>query len=302
MAPTLTAVRHAQGYHNLSIANHQLHDPKLTPVGEEQCRILSETFPDMKNVDLVVASPIKRTIYTALMTFEEVLRTKNLKVICLPELQETSDLPCDTGSSPEELAKEFEGMPVDLELVKPGWNVKRLKWAPTATAIQKRARDARVWLMARPEKNVVLVSHGLYKYPLQRPGWKGDMRLKHGTDTHQVDSSITLPKTGRVAIASRAQDGPTPSTAATTSVDSNPTKRTCSKPQSPSTVASGTRSRSITTRLHSSSACLPPSGRSRRKNVRRRAARRAMSWRSRRRYKIIRDGIACPAMAVETGY
>lgn len=115
----------------------------------------------MKTVDLVVASPMKRTVYTALIAFEEVLRTKNLKVICLPELQETSDLPCDTGSTPEELAKEFGGKPVDLELVKAGWNCKRSKWAPTATAIQKRARDARVWLMARAEKSIVLVSHGL---------------------------------------------------------------------------------------------------------------------------------------------
>jgi broad specificity phosphatase PhoE len=161
MAPGVTCVRHAQGYHNLSIANHQMHDPLLTPYGEEQCRNLRKTFPYTDSIDLVVASPIKRTIYTALISFEPVLKNKELKVIALPELQETSDLPCDTGSTPEELAKEFEGKPVDLSLVNPGWNNKRMKWAPTATAIEKRARDARQWLMARPEKNIVVVSHGL---------------------------------------------------------------------------------------------------------------------------------------------
>ena len=161
MTPTLHCVRHAQGYHNLSVANHNMHDPLLTSYGEEQCRALQKNFPDMRSVDLVVASPLKRTINTALIAFEPVLMEKGLKVIALPELQETSDLPCDTGSSLEEITRDYEGKPVDLSLVKPGWDSKRMKWAPTATAIEKRARDARMWLMQRPEKEIVLVSHGL---------------------------------------------------------------------------------------------------------------------------------------------
>ena len=109
----------------------------------------------------MVASPIKRTLYTALIAFGPVLKEKKLKVIALPELQETSDLPCDTGSSPEELGKLFEGENVDLDLVKPGWNSKRMKWAANAPAIERRAREARQWLLARPEKEIVVVSHGL---------------------------------------------------------------------------------------------------------------------------------------------
>lgn len=165
MAPNVHCVRHAQGFHNLSIANHAMHDPLLTSYGEEQCRTLRKQFPNMKNVDLIVASPLKRTIYTALIAFEPVLKEKNLKIICLPELQETSDLPCDTGLSVEELAKEFDGKPVDFGLVLPGWNNKRMKWAPSAPAIEKRAREARQWLMARPEKEIVVVSHGTSRTP-----------------------------------------------------------------------------------------------------------------------------------------
>ena len=160
MAPIIHCVRHAQGFHNVSVANHQMHDPLLTQLGEAQCKRLQKNFAAMKNVDLVVASPLKRTIYTALIGFEPAIREKGLKVIAMPELQETSDLPCDTGSTPEEIAKEFAGKPVDLDLVKQGWNNKKMKWAPTATAIEKRARDARTWLMARPEKEIVVVTHG----------------------------------------------------------------------------------------------------------------------------------------------
>lgn len=160
MAPTIHCVRHAQGYHNLSIANHSMHDPLLTPYGEQQCRDLQKNFPYHDRVDCVVASPLKRTIYTALLGFPTDIETKDLKVIALPELQETSDLPCDTGSSPAEISKEFQGKPVDIGLVHDGWDSKEGKWAPETSAIEKRAREARRWLMARSEQNIVVVTHG----------------------------------------------------------------------------------------------------------------------------------------------
>jgi broad specificity phosphatase PhoE len=137
-----------------------MRDPLLTPYGEEQCRDLAKKFPYHGNVEAVVASPIKRTIYTALLGFGDDLASKNLKVIGLPELQETSDLPCDTGSDPDVIQKEFAGKPVDLSLVQPDWNSKKGKWAPTAKAIEARAREARLWLMNRPEKEIVVVTHG----------------------------------------------------------------------------------------------------------------------------------------------
>lgn len=117
----------------------------------------------------MVASPLKRTINTALLSFEHDIRTKGLKVIGLPELQETSDLPCDTGSSPEELRKEFHGKPVDLHLVKHGWDSKKGKFAPSTDAIKARARDARKWLMSRPEKNIVVVTHGMHPCSYSTP-------------------------------------------------------------------------------------------------------------------------------------
>lgn len=42
-------------------------------------------------------------------------------------MQETSDVPCDTGSDPDVLYKELveeKGLPVDLELLDESWNVK----------------------------------------------------------------------------------------------------------------------------------------------------------------------------------
>ncbi|KAI9835870.1 MAG: hypothetical protein M1819_001768 [Sarea resinae] len=136
-----------------------MHDPSLTPFGEEQCRQLRDRFPYHHNVDLLVCSPIRRTIYTTLLGFEPELK-RGIKVIALPEAQETSDLPCDTGSDRSVLAAEMKDKPVDLSLVQEGWNSKQGKWAPDSETVRARAKAARNWLKARPEKEIVLVTHG----------------------------------------------------------------------------------------------------------------------------------------------
>lgn len=153
-------VRHAQGYHNISQENINLRDPDLTAYGIQQCKTLEQEFPHADDIDLIVASPMRRTLYTALQSFEKVIKEKKLTIIALPELQETSTLPCDTGSSPAKLAEEFKDQPVDLSLLEDGWYSKKGKWASTTSKITARAHTARLWLRNRPEKNIAVVTHG----------------------------------------------------------------------------------------------------------------------------------------------
>lgn len=58
------------------------------------------------------------------------------------------------------LVKEMADTPVDLSLLEKGWEIKKGRWASTGEAIEKRAREARQWLRARPEKEIALVGHG----------------------------------------------------------------------------------------------------------------------------------------------
>ena len=160
MTPKIHLIRHAQGFHNLCQTNSNIHDPLLTRRGKEQCTELQVNFPYHAGVDLLVSSPIRRTLYTSLMSFEHDIETKGLTIIAFPEVQETSDLPCDTGSSPEELAKEFAGKPIDFSLVTHDWNIKTGRWSPAKEAIAQRALEAREWLMRRPESEIVVVTHG----------------------------------------------------------------------------------------------------------------------------------------------
>ena len=53
---------------------------------------------------------------------------------------------------------EFAGL--DLSALTPDWNAKQGFYAATETAIRARARWVRNWLRARPERAVVVVSHG----------------------------------------------------------------------------------------------------------------------------------------------
>lgn len=101
-------------------------------------------------------------MHTALLVFEELLRFKpDLRIIALPELQETSDLPCDVGTEVEELEKEFEGKPVDLSCVPADWTDKVTGiFTPQSDHIAARCRKARHFLASLEAKHVAVVAHG----------------------------------------------------------------------------------------------------------------------------------------------
>ncbi|KAF5703469.1 histidine phosphatase clade-1 [Fusarium globosum] len=159
MPPIIHCVRHGQGVHNLSYANHDLPDPELTPLGEEQARALTSR-PELANTELIVSSPLRRTIQTALLAFPSKLKA-GMQVLAWAEVQEASDLICDTGSRLPDIKARFDGLPVDFSLVEPDWYHKG-KWAPTAACLLERAQLARQWLSERPEAEIVVISHGCF--------------------------------------------------------------------------------------------------------------------------------------------
>ncbi|KAI9787844.1 MAG: hypothetical protein M1816_007411 [Peltula sp. TS41687] len=135
-------------------------DPVLTKKGERQSQELAKAFPYHDAVDMLVSSPLRRALQTTLMGFQPDVQ-RGLKVVALPDAQETSDLPCDTGSDVMALEKEFgKDGHVDFGLLSEGWQVKTGRNEPTPDAIEARAKAARQWLKSRPEKNIVLVTHG----------------------------------------------------------------------------------------------------------------------------------------------
>lgn len=56
---------------------------------------------------------------------------------------------------------------------------KKGKWAPSSNALLARARAARQWLKARPEKEIAVVSHGGFLHYLTND-WTGIGAAEHG--------------------------------------------------------------------------------------------------------------------------
>jgi broad specificity phosphatase PhoE len=81
-------------------------------------------------------------------------------IIALPELQENSSSPADTGSSRETLERieEFDG--IDFGRLAKHWNSKTGFWSPDPKSLKSRAAWTRKWLAERPEEEIVVVSHG----------------------------------------------------------------------------------------------------------------------------------------------
>ncbi|KAF5015115.1 hypothetical protein F66182_13660, partial [Fusarium sp. NRRL 66182] len=185
MAPRVHCVRHAQGEHNKGGDAYLIPDPRLTEAGIKECEALEACFPFQSSIDLIVASPLRRTIQTALYSFQPAIK-RGVRVIALAELQETSDVACDTGSDVTDLKREFgdyqlgpETPVVDFSLVPEDWNKKIGRWAPSSDALVSRARAARQWLRQRPEKEVVVVCHGGFLHYLTQD-WSGIKAEEHG--------------------------------------------------------------------------------------------------------------------------
>lgn len=111
-----------------------------------------------------MASPLRRALQTCQLCFQPVV-DKGFKILALPYAEEASDDPSDTGSEVEVLQKEFPNQ-VDFNHVKHGWFLHDGDFATTPVALKARAAKLRRFIRDRPEKEVVLVSHGFFNHYL----------------------------------------------------------------------------------------------------------------------------------------
>ncbi|PQE06583.1 phosphoglycerate mutase protein [Rutstroemia sp. NJR-2017a BVV2] len=161
MAPTIILIRHAQALH---IQNYQLHDPELTELGfgpqcDELAKHLQNDLPLAQEIELIVVSPMKRTLQTAHQSLGW-LMTRGVPVILRAEWQENSDSPCDTGSSIEDMEKDWPQF--DWSVVDPLFPAKSGLYEFSKAALIKRGITAKQWLKDRPEKVIAVVSHSAF--------------------------------------------------------------------------------------------------------------------------------------------
>lgn len=208
MVSKIIIVRHAESVHNVTKDFSQL-DPPLTNLGVEQASSISQKLPSAGNIAIIISSPLRRALQTTLAGFSTVLDKqyfdkssgqgidKGVTLSLNPDLQERSDLPCDTGSSALELAKAFPGLSFDG--LGEEWLKKTDRYAPDDDAVRERAERVRKSLFEIAEslenderKDMVVVTHGVFMkfltgdpdIDLPKAGWRVYTIEKQSTELY----------------------------------------------------------------------------------------------------------------------
>jgi broad specificity phosphatase PhoE len=167
MSPTLHLVRHAEGFHNCSWHGEAIRDPLLTEKGKSQCRELCENFAYHDDIDLLLASPMKRTIQTCQISFKPAV-DRGMKILLMPLAQESSDENMDTGSEVKDIKDMFGDLVDEDRIVHlfPYWNRNIGRFGVEPEVMMERANMLRRFIRDRPERNIVLVSHGTFAHAI----------------------------------------------------------------------------------------------------------------------------------------
>jgi len=178
-------IRHAEGFHNVGERESTMEpkvnillkenggekfwDSALTPLGEQQCARLKEqirgdsvwSYEQPLDLDLVVVSPLTRTLQTAVLSLGEP-GTPGAPPFLANELcrERVADYMCDGRRNKSELMKEFPG--VDFSLVENEEDVQFVNQKEDESLCEKRALKFLQWLCGRPEIHIAVVCHSIF--------------------------------------------------------------------------------------------------------------------------------------------
>lgn len=143
--------------------DYSIVDAPLTALGKKQAQRLPQLTQDLQSIaQVVLSSPLRRTLQTTALGYPDAVKRLggHAKVVCLPQLQECSANPCDTGSSRAELEAIPEFARFDLSHLTDDWTSKAGFYGTEPAALDARARWIRQYLRERPEEHIVVVAHG----------------------------------------------------------------------------------------------------------------------------------------------
>ena len=167
---TIHFLRHAQGEHNIAgeadpiggYFRDDLLDAVLSPFGVAQCLAFAESSILHKELDMVIVSPMRRTLQTAMQCFPEVV--DSIPFIAVEEVREQTGLhPCDCRLSIDELRTNFPKVCFDqIENVEdPLYHLYSTEREPDSH-VHARAHKFFEWLFQRKESNVMIVTHSAF--------------------------------------------------------------------------------------------------------------------------------------------
>ena len=152
---TVVLIRHGEGEHNVN-KDYTLKDPVLTEKGRAQATKMREAdIPGKLDTQLVVVSPLRRTLQTALYAFGE--SYPKVKFYCNPLLQEIGECASDIGSERLLLKEWFGEEPYSFDELEDDWYEKKDIYL--GKRVPERVSRFVSWLRQREERSIIVVSH-----------------------------------------------------------------------------------------------------------------------------------------------
>lgn len=162
-------VRHAEGYHNIAgredpreYLREDLVDAELSELGFQQCKDLHKEIKHrLKNVELLVVSPMNRTIQTAFHSFHHL--EGQIPWIAVEDIREVTGLhPCDRRLNISQHSQRYPF--VDFGLIESDEDqlFPRYTGREPIEDVEKRAHQFLDWLKSRPEKEIIVVTHSAF--------------------------------------------------------------------------------------------------------------------------------------------
>ena len=177
---TIHWIRHGESLSNISDSNSNIIDPGLTTNGLDQCEKLksyvNKNSQIFGSIDLIIVSPLTRTLETYHNVFGSNTNNSNIPVISvipvipvisLDMVREQMDKPCHKRKTISKLKLKKQFDQIDFSnLPHDDIMYEKVKGTETKSQVINRCNQFVQWLRARKEKNIIVVTHGNFLYPM----------------------------------------------------------------------------------------------------------------------------------------
>ena len=163
MKKLLYLIRHGLAIHNenfLKYGEKTFFDPKyvdthLTEEGVQQSLQLGETWQNIDDIELVLVSPLYRTLETA----KNIFKDKDIPIISLEELREhpIGKHTCNKRSSNDLLIRDFPN--IDFDDINGEDHLWTSDKGEDILSLEKRIDNIKTFIEKRNEKTICIVSH-----------------------------------------------------------------------------------------------------------------------------------------------
>jgi len=167
MSKKLFCIRHGTSEHNVryheigELAFNEKEDTILLAPGIEEARNLGKNWEEIDNIELVLVSPLSRTLETATQIFKTQIFDKKVPMIaldCLIEYPQHSEL-CNKRKAKKDIVAKYPHVNFDRIANELYWNSKKEE---SYDVLKERVEFAKNWIRMRKENKIAIVSHSSY--------------------------------------------------------------------------------------------------------------------------------------------